>query len=180
MKPHVLIRCAAVILTVLMAGAGLAGAASAKARRVKAPVTFHLTLSKTEYKRTDPIEATLSLKHNGKKPVWINVRFYVNSPAQPPEEREVWLEVTSPAGEPLSCTFSHPTGFPKSEYFQWLQGGQTATAEHPRDLRSYFTFEKPGRYTVVGVYENVFGGELGLPAFTGPVTSKPVALTIIE
>lgn len=170
----------AVVCTAFAATISVADAASTKPRRVKAPIAFHVTFANTEYKRNGPVEASLALKNNGKKPVWVNTRFYVNAPTLPNEEREVLLEVTSPTGETLSCTYSHQTGFPKSEYFQRLQGGQTVSAEHPYDLRSYFNLTTPGRYTVVGVYENVFGQEIGLDAFTGPVTSTPVTFTIVE
>lgn len=173
---------ALLVTTTLLACAAavLPAEADAKTRRVKAPVTFHLALSKAEYKQSEPIEATLSLENKGKRAVWVNTRFHVNDPTRPPDDREVVLEVTGPDGKPVPCTYSYPTGFPKSEYFQLLPGGQTATAEHPRDLRTYFNFSTPGRYTVVSVYDNVFGAELGLPAFTGPATSKPVTVTIIE
>lgn len=167
-------------LALLMYAATPAHLADAKSRRVNAPVSFHLTLSKADYTRNEPIEATLSLKNNGSKPVWVNTRFYINAPTQPPEERDVTLDVTGPDGKLLTTTYSYQTGFPKSDYFQLLPGGQTAKAEHPRDLRSYFQFQAPGRYTVVATYENVFGPELGLPAFTGPAKSKPVTLTVTE
>lgn len=177
---HPRLLLSAVVCLALAGSAAATGDAGTKTRRVKAPVTFHLALSKAEYKQSEPIEATLALENKGKKAVWVNTRFNVNAPTQPPQEREVVLEVTGPDGEPVPCTYSYPTGFPKSEYFQLLQGRQTATAEHPRDLRTYFNFATPGRYTVVGVYENIFGAELGLPAFTGPAKSKPVTVTITE
>ena len=171
--------CTVSIAVAFAAAHGTAGA-KANVRHVKAPVAFHVTLANTEYKRSEPIEATLSLENKGKRAVWVNTRFYVNSDTLPPEEREVLLEVTSPTGEKLPCTYSQQTGFPKSEYFKLLKPGQTATAEQPRGLRNYFDFAALGRYTVVGIYTNVFGQEIGLDALTGPVRSKPVTFTIVE
>lgn len=156
------------------------GAASVFARSGQAPVAFHLTFQKTAYTRTDPIEVTLSLENKGRKPVWVNKRFYLNADTQPPEERDVILEVTSPTGEKVPCTYSHQTGLPRTEHFELLQPGRRAEAERPHDLRNYFDVAALGRYTVVGIYTNVFGQEIGLDALTGPVRSKPVTFTIVE
>lgn len=143
-------------------------------------LTFHLTFDKAEYKRSDPINATLSLENKGRKPIWVNKRFYITAETLPPEEHDVTLEVTGPDQQRRSCTFTYQTGFPKSDDFVLLQPGQTASAEHPRDVRGYVDFSALGTYTIVGVYENVFGEEIGLPAFRGPVKSTPVSITVTE
>ncbi len=153
-----------------------AHAKETKARRAALHASLKFSLSFEQesrtYKLNDPITVSFSLENTGKRPAWVNKRFYLT--------QEVTLTVTGPTGEPLPCTFTSQSGFPKSEYFQRLQGGQTVSAEHPCDLRNYFNLTTPGRYAVVGVYENVFGQEIGLDAFTGPVTSKPVTFTVVE
>ena len=169
-------------MSIAVAFAAAPGRAGAKAnvRHVKAPIAFHVTLANTEYTRTDPIEVTFSLENKGRKPVWVNKRFYLNADTQPPEERDVILEVTSPTGEKVPCTYSHQTGLPRTEHFELLQPGRRAEAERPHDLRNYFDFAALGRYTVVGIYTNVFGQEIGLDALTSPVRSKPVTFTMVE
>jgi hypothetical protein len=137
-----------------------------------------MSLAKTEYKRTDPLEVTVSLAHRGKQPVWVNTRFFLGPETEP--RREVFLEITAPNGEKLACQSSYKTGLPRTEQFRLLKPGETATAEHPLDLRNYFDFTALGTYTIVGVYQNPFGQEIGLDAFAGPVESEPVSITIVE
>lgn len=161
-----------------------AHAKETKARRAALHASLKFSLSFEQesrtYKLNDPITVSFSLENTGKRPVWVNKRFYLTADTLPKEKREVTLTVTGPTGEPLPCTVTSHSGFPKSEYFELLQPGQTVTSDSPRDLRNYFSFSKAGTYMIAGIYENAFGQEIGLDAFTGPVTSKPVTLTITE
>lgn len=146
----------------------------------KARVEFRISLDKDAYTRSEPIQATFRLANTGKTPVWVNTRFHLRSEQAPPEEREVFLRVTSPAGEQLPCKFDYDVGFPRTDDFKLLKPGEEAAAESPRDLRSYFEFTESGTYTVVGTYQNAFGEELGLTAFPGPVTSRQTSITVTE
>jgi hypothetical protein len=144
----------------------------------RAQFEFRVSLDKSTYARTDPIQLTFTLKNTGKQPVWVNTRFYLSSKTVPPDDREVYLTMTAPSGKELECTFTYPTGFPKTDYFKLLEPGQEVSAESPRNLRSFFTVEEAGAYRVTATYHNVFGAELGLDAAEGPSTAKPVEFTI--
>lgn len=159
---------------------GLLAAGSAEGASPKARLEFRISLDKDTYTRSEPIHATFRLVNTGKTPVWVNTRFHLRSEQAPPEEREVVLRVTSPAGEPLLCKFDYDTGVPKTDDFTLVQPGEEAVAEHPRDLRSYFEFKDLGTYAIVGVYQNVFGQEIGLTTFTGPLSSSPVSFKLVE
>ena len=141
---------------------------------------FRVSLDKPSYTSTDPIQAAFMLKNTGKRPVWVNTRFYLSSRSVAEEDREVYLILTSPSGTEVPCTFSYPTGLPKSDYFKRLEPGQEAAAESPRDLRGFFELKEAGTYTVRAVYQNVFGAELGLDAFTGTLRSEPVTFIISQ
>lgn len=154
----------------------VAHAKETKARRAALHASLQFSLSfepeSRTYKLNDPIKVSFSLENSGKRPVWVNKRFYLTG--------EVTLTVTGPTGEPLPCTFTSRSGFPKSEYFELLQPGQTVTSDSPSDLRNYFSFSKAGTYLIAGIYQNAFGREIGVDAFNGPIRSKPVSLTIVE
>ena len=160
---------------VLMAWAsGPVDAAPAK----KPALTFGASLDKASYAANEPILTTFTLTNGGKQPVWVNSRFYVSSNTLPRDDRDVYLTVRSASGKELECTFTHPTGFPKTDYFKLLQPEAAVSSEHPRDLRAFFKFEEPGTYTLTATYDNAFGPEIGLEAAQGPLTAAPVTLTI--
>lgn len=137
-----------------------------------------LTCDKASYNPSEPILLALALKNTGTQAVWVVTRFYISAKEVPPQRRDVYVEVTSPSGQPLPGAFTHQTGFPKSDYFVQLQPGEDAAAEGPRNLRAYVELKEPGTYQVTAVYENVFGPELGLDTFRGSVRSAPATFTI--
>lgn len=158
----------------------LADAPAQAAPGKRAKLEFRATLDKPSYTRNDPIQVTFTLTNAGKQPAWVNTRFYTSSKTAAEEDREVYLVVTSPSGRDVPCTFSHPTGLPKTDDFKLLEPGQEAASENPRDLRRFFELKEPGTYTVRAVYHNVFGAELGLDAAKGPLESKPVTFSVSE
>lgn len=164
----------ATVLAAITFGAGIAQARPSTSSKLE----FRASLDKSSYASGEPVMVSFALKNTGKQPVWVNTRFYLSAQSVPDEDREVFLILTSPSGKELPCIFSYPTGLPKSGYFTRLEPGQEAASEHPRDLRGFFELKDAGAYTVRAVYQNVFGVELGLDAFKGPVKSTPVTFTI--
>ncbi|MFH0839265.1 MAG: hypothetical protein V1893_03675 [Candidatus Omnitrophota bacterium] len=138
-----------------------------------------ILVDKTEYKSSEPIYITFSLKNNTDKPIYVNKRFYLSSETVPPDDREIYLEVTGPSGEKLPCTYSYPTGFPKCDYFELLEPAKEVVSEK-RNLAYYFDFKQPGSYTIVAVYQNVFGSEIGIDAYKERLVSQAVVLTITQ
>ena len=149
-------------------------------RRSDIGLTFRVMSDKATYTGSEPVLVDFAITNTGKRPVWVNKRFYLSSATVPADDREVFLTVTSPSGKELPCIFSYPTGFPKSDYFQLLAPGQEATSENKRDLRAFFELKEPGTYRVVGTYQNVFGEELGLDTFKDPLRSASVTFTITQ
>ena len=141
---------------------------------------FQLVFDNTTYGPNDQVLVRFTLKNTGAKPVWVTKRFYLSAHETPPTHRDVFLEVTSPAGKLLPGTYTHQTGFPKCDYFEQLDPGEEVAAEGQQNLRYYVELKEPGTYHVVGVYENVFGPEIGLETFQGTVRSAPVTFTVTQ
>ena len=176
--------CAAMAALLLWGSpAGAAHKAASKSQGApSASLALHVALEKPEFslKAPDSIMLRFSLRNTGQSPVWVNSRFYLGAKTGSAHDREVYLEVVDGAGQPVPCEHSFPTGLPKSDYFKLLQPGEEATADYPRDLRGFCEVKGPGTYTVTAVYENVFGPELDLAAFKGPLRSDPVAVKVVE
>jgi len=141
---------------------------------------FSLILEKAEYSPDEPVNLVFSLKNLGSSAVMINQRFYISAQNTPPEQRDVYLELTSPAGIKLPCQHFYPTGHPKTDYFKLLAPGEEAISEYPRNLKGFFDIVEPGTYTLVAVYQNVFGAEIGLETFKEQLVSDPVKFTIVN
>ncbi|MCX5694718.1 MAG: hypothetical protein NT014_06345 [Candidatus Omnitrophica bacterium] len=141
---------------------------------------FSLILEKTEYSPNEPINVNFSLKNLGNNPVMVNQRFYISAQKAAKNQKEVYFELTSPSGAKLPCQNFFETGYPKADYFKLLAPNEEAKSEYPRNLKGYFEITEPGTYTVVAVYQNVFGAEIGLDAFGEQLVSDPVKFTIVN
>ena len=80
----------------------------------------------------------------------------------------------------MACQHFYETGYPKTEYFKLLGTGEEAKSDYPRNLKGLFDIVEPGTYTLVAVYQNVFGAELGLDTFKEQLVSEPVKFTIVN
>ena len=141
---------------------------------------FNLVIEKAEYSSADPINVVFTLKNLGAEPVMVNQRFYISDQKAANNQRDVYFELTSPSGAKMPCQHSYETGFPKTDYFKLLGPGEETRSEYPRNLKGFFDIVEPGTYTVVAVYQNVFGAEIGLDAFKGQLFSEPVKFTIVD
>lgn len=167
-------------IRIMIAGLGLLSCSQqACLAAPAADLKFSIILDKNEYNLGDPVFANFKLQNKGRKPVYVNKRFYINCPDQPKESKEISLLITSPSTKKLACNYSYRTGFPKSEYFELLEPGKEITSEWKRDLRTYFNFDEAGIYKITAIYENVYGKEIGLDAFRDKLTST-VSLKIVK
>jgi hypothetical protein len=146
----------------------------------KEALQLSILLDKNEYKVGEPIYINFRLKNTSAKPVYINKRFYLSSEESSPGDREVFLRITGPTGEKLPCKFSYDTGFPKTDYFVVLKPKEEFTSERKKNLNAYFDLKDKGTYKVIAVYQNVYGPEIGIDAFSKRIESKPVYIKIVE
>lgn len=161
--------------------AGQRGRGKAGTKAKGSGVRFSIAFDKNEYKKTDSMPVTLTLENNGKKPVYINKRFHVGKEDRPKEKREVYFIVISPSGEKLSPRDrSYETGLPKTDYFELLKPGEKIVSERKPSIKGYFDIKDPGTYKITAVYQNVYGREIGIEAFTDAAKSNTVTIKIIE
>ena len=184
-----LVSMRSVFLTLIAGVAGTLFAAGCAGVRPAAPrsqsversgLELVVSFEKRAYSTSEPIPVRFTLRNAGVAPAWVSRRFYLGAESLPKESRDVVLHITAPSGAQAPCLFSFKTGLPKSDDFQRLEPGQEAVSEHPRDLRGFFTFTEAGTYTVVAVYQNVHGAEIGLNAFTGRLVSEPATFTLTQ
>ena len=135
---------------------------------------------KNEYKPGEAIYINFKLKNTSNKPIYVNKRFFVNSESSEPEDKEVFLQITGPSGEKLPCKASYDTGFPKTDYFVLLEPKEEVTSERKKNLKAYFDLKAPGEYSVIAIYQNIYGEEIGVDVFKDKITSKPATIKIIE
>jgi hypothetical protein len=158
-------------------GAGIF-AAPPRSLAAQSDIVFTAVLDKTEYTAEEAVNLTFTLKNRGKSPVYVNKRFFFGSEEAPKKQKEVYAVITSPSGQKLPFKSPYETGYPKSDYFELLEPGQEVKSEYPRNLRGNFEFTEEGVYTVNAVYQNAFGRELGLEAFSQRLTAEPVKFAI--
>lgn len=146
-----------------------------------AALQFQISFDQEEYKVKDPIYIHLELTNKGSEPVYINKRFYISSEDIDPKDKEVFFRVKGPSGEEVPYKAKHyDTGLPKTEYFVLLDPKESITSERKKNLKAYFDFKTPGKYKVTAVYQNTYGAEIGIDAFTDQVTSKTVTIKVVE
>ena len=135
---------------------------------------------KNEYKPGEAIYINFKLKNSGNEPIYVNKRFYLNSESSKPEDREVFLQITGPSGEKLPYKASYDTGFPKTDYFVLLEPKEEVTSERKKNLKAYFDLKAPGEYSIIAIYQNIYGEEIGADAFKDKIISKPATIKIVE
>lgn len=170
----------AILILVVVFLLGHPSAAAAR-KKTRGGLKFSISLDKTEYKKSDRIYVNFALKNEGRKPVYVNKRFHVNTEDSPKEAKEVYLIVTDPSGEKLAYKKkAYDTGLPKTDYFVSLKRNEKAASERKKRLKTYFDIGKTGEYTITAVYRNVYGKEIGVDAFKGGLKSAAVTIKIVE
>jgi len=149
---------------------------------VLAARNLELTLScdKDKYQKDEPIQITLTLKNRSGKPIYVNKRFFLTSGETPVEKRDGYITVISPKQEKLKCKIDYGTGLPRTDHFILLEPGKEQSSERKQTINHFFDFSTPGKYQITATYENVFGKEIGLDAFTGKIDSNTVTIEIVE
>ena len=143
-------------------------------------IKFTAVMDKITYNTEEPIDITFILKNEGKEAVYVNKRFFFSSEEASKNQKDVYAAITSPSGQKLAFKFLYESGYPKTDYFTLLEPGQEVKSEYPRNLRGNFELNETGSYTLTAVYQNVFGGELGLEVFKERLNSAPVTFTITK
>ncbi len=144
------------------------------------PLEFEISFEKDKFTPQDALSMSMKLKNTGKKAIYVNERFFLNSEISSDGQREVYLIVESPSGEQLECKNTFETGLPRTSQFVLLEPGEDAEIDRKKNIKFFFDFAKPGKYTITGVYQNVYGDEIGVDAYKGEVISKPVIIEVTE
>ncbi len=141
-------------------------------------LNLSLSLSKDTFRPDEPVEGTFTLRNAGAEPALVNARLGINTPHAPQEFRELALNVTGPAGQPLDFMARVNVGDPEDQDFKLLQPGESVESTYA--LSDYFLLEQPGAYQVHATYQNRSDPSHanGHAAWKGEVTSNPVTFTL--
>ena len=148
--------------------------------RSKKSLELSLIFDKSEYTKKDDIVLNFSLKNTGKKDVYVNKRFFLNSKEASNENREVYLIVESPSGEKLPYKGSSEAGLPRTDDLVLLAPGKEVKLSREKNIKHLFDFNESGEYRITAVYQNVYGKEIGINAVKNKIVSKPVVIKITE
>jgi len=145
-----------------------------------AAALLRISFDKESYAPSEPILATFTLENKSEQPILVNKRFFFNREEAAKEDREVFLTIVGPDGQRIACTYTSEIGLPKTDFFVQIEPGSAVSSERPFNIRPFFALEKPGIYQVTGTYLNVYGKEIGLQAFEGPIVSAPASIKVTE
>lgn len=104
------------------------------------------------FKQSEKVRLAVRLVNRGDMALWFNRRLLLNGRSAPPMLREIWMEVTGPAGAPLSFRSKVTAMFPVPENYALLKPGDVYTRELP--VSSAFDFSAPGKYSVIAHYKD--------------------------
>lgn len=137
-----------------------------------------LSFNQDTYRPNEPVEGKFTLRNTGPEPALVNARLGINSPYAPDEFRELALDITGPAGQPLDFMARVNVGNPEDQDFKVLQAG--ASVEHTYTINYFFELVEPGAYQVRATYQNQSEPSQanGHQAWKGEVQSNPATLTI--
>ena len=164
-------------ITILSVALLFACAAPASA---KAPLKFTMSFDKKQYAGKDNINVTFELENTGKKDIYVNKRFFVNSEEASEGDREILLKVISPKGKELPCKVNVETGLPRAVHFELLKPGEKAKIDREKNIKYYYDFNEPGKYKITAAYKNTRGKELDLDVCKDSVKSAPVTIEILK
>ena len=139
-------------------------------------LSFSIKLNKTKYKKGEPVNCTMTLKNTSQKDMVINNRFLVNHPMG---TREISFQIIGPDLQQVPFVVKINAGI-KSRKFRALHPGQSDS--HDIELSYYFDMETPGKYSVVGYYENTDDSPDSMhltPAWKGQLVSNKLIINLL-
>lgn len=139
-------------------------------------LSFSIKLNKAKYKKGDPVNCTMTLTNTSRNNLVINNRFLVNHPMG---TREVSFQIIGPDLELVPLVVKINASI-KSRKFGVLHPGQSDS--HDIELSYYFEMGKPGKYSVVGYYENTDDSPEAMhlaPAWKGQLVSNKLIINLL-
>jgi ABC-type Fe3+-hydroxamate transport system substrate-binding protein len=133
---------------------------------------FTISFENEAYTVGDPIECTMILENQTRKPITVNQRFAVN------EEtgiHDVFFIIYDPFGNRLPFLVLADVPFPTKENCVTLDPDDLTV--WVTELSKRYDFSSKGEYTVQAVYESEFVPE-GIDAWKGKLSSNIVKLTV--
>lgn len=126
------------------------------------------------------VHIQLSLSNVGQAPLWLNTRMLLNNGAAQALFRELWLEVTDPAGQPLPFVAKIRAGEAQPTHYQRMEPGEKREVDVL--LSRYFPLRTPGRYRIVAHYQDgcrqAPAAPPGTQAFTARLQAEPIDLQL--
>lgn len=141
---------------------------------------FNIQADKVGYSKNAPIFLQMSITNTGKKTVFINKRFIINSPDQPKEAGtgEVYLTVTSPTGDTLSFNAFLEVGYPTNKDYIKLEPGKMIGNDNKQDINRLYDFSKNSEYKITAYYYNYFNKGITPQPWQGKIKSNTIVIQI--
>jgi hypothetical protein len=141
------------------------------------PLRFTIQLNKASYKTGEQVQCTLKITNTGNRNVVVNNRFLVN---RPNGAHDIAFQLTGPGLTTVAFT-SKIKASAQSDRYVLLRPGGSAFKNY--DLSEDFDLLKPGKYELMGWYDNQFDPPAALklgPAWRGNIPSNKTGFTILE
>ena len=141
---------------------------------------FDIQTDSTVYRNDKPIFLKMSITNNADSAIFINKRFIVNSPEAPKESAigEVYLIITSPAGDTLSFNAFVHVNYPSQNDYVKLGPGEEIVSAHKEDINRYYDLSKSGEYIITGYYYNFYKEGIKPTPWEGKIKSNTITILI--
>lgn len=141
---------------------------------------FDIQTDSTVYQNEKPIFLKTRITNKGDSLIFINKCFILNSPEAPKGSGigEVYLIITSPAGDTLSFNAFVHVNYPDQNDYVKLGPGEGIISDHKEDINRYYDFSKSGEYIITGYYYNFYKEGIKPTPWEGKIKSNTITILI--
>jgi hypothetical protein len=141
---------------------------------------FDIQTDSTVYLNDKPIFLKMRITNKADSAIFINKRFIVNTPEAPKESAigEVYLIITSPAGDTLSFNAFVHVSYPNQNDYVALGPGKNIVSAHKEDINSFYDFGQNGEYKITGYYYNFYKEGIKPAPWEGKIKSNTIKILI--
>lgn len=141
---------------------------------------FDIQTDSTVYRNDKPIFLKMRITNKGDSSIFINKCFILNTPEAPKESAigEVYLIITSPAGDTLSFNAFVHVNYPSQNDYVTLSPGENIISAHKENINSFYDFGQNGEYKITGYYYNFYKEGIKPTPWEGKIESNTITILI--